>query len=161
MTEAEFAQHYRERYHITVFTLLRWTKDREISEELAQDSWARAWDKRDQWRGESQFYSWVLAIARNTLIRKRRRERTFVEVTSGTLVTHDTPYHRVLLEQVEQKVLPLLRPSDVALIARSVERGETAFSRKERTRLFRARQTVRLALGMPIAKSFAVQKGFV
>jgi len=48
---------------------------------IAQDSIAKAWEKRAQFRGESTFYLWLRTIAHNEFIAACRREKTRSFVT--------------------------------------------------------------------------------
>lgn len=49
--------------------------DRELAEDIAQDTFARAYRKLDLFSGESQFYTWLARIAMNLLISNRRKKR--------------------------------------------------------------------------------------
>jgi RNA polymerase sigma factor (sigma-70 family) len=69
-----------ERYQGFVFTVvLRMVKVRELAEEVAQDSFIKAFQSLKSYRGDSKFSTWLYSIAyRKALdaIRKQKRERT-------------------------------------------------------------------------------------
>jgi len=79
-----------ERYQDFVFTLaLRIIRNREEAEEVAQDSFIKAYEALSGYRGESKFSSWLYSIVyRKALdrIRKNKRTRTIdmvEEITEG------------------------------------------------------------------------------
>ncbi|MEZ6134842.1 MAG: sigma-70 family RNA polymerase sigma factor [Pirellulaceae bacterium] len=49
--------------------------DRELAEDIAQESFARAYHKLNLFSGESQFYTWLARIAMNLLASNRRKKR--------------------------------------------------------------------------------------
>ncbi|WP_186989862.1 RNA polymerase sigma factor [Constantimarinum furrinae] len=68
------------RYQSYVFTtVLRMVKVREVAEEVAQDSFIKAFQSLKTYRGEAKFSTWLYSIAyRKALdaLRKNKRERT-------------------------------------------------------------------------------------
>lgn len=75
MTREQFSKEYEIGFQRTIGFLCK-TRGlkRYESEELAQSAWARAWERRIQWRGASKFFSWVMSIAINLhLIQLRRK----------------------------------------------------------------------------------------
>jgi RNA polymerase sigma-70 factor, ECF subfamily len=64
------------RYERGVFTLIvRMVRDPSRAEELAQDTFVKAFRRLDTYDGRRKFSSWVLAIAHNTAIDELRRGR--------------------------------------------------------------------------------------
>ncbi|MEY3701609.1 MAG: hypothetical protein RI891_901, partial [Gemmatimonadota bacterium] len=62
------------RYERPVFALvLRMVGDREVAEELAQDTFVRALNRLDTYRTERKFSSWLFRIANNAAIDHLRR----------------------------------------------------------------------------------------
>ena len=62
------------RYERPVFALvLRMVGDREVAEELAQDTFVRAFNRLDTYRTERKFSSWLFRIANNAAIDHLRR----------------------------------------------------------------------------------------
>jgi len=62
---------------------LRITVDRNKAEELTQDTFVRAWENLDSFRGESLFSTWLYRIAVNvTLIHMRSNRRRFARFSS-------------------------------------------------------------------------------
>jgi RNA polymerase sigma-70 factor (ECF subfamily) len=62
------------KYQDRVFNLVyRMTHRREDAEELAQEAFLKALEKISQFRGHSQFYTWLFRIAANLVISHRRR----------------------------------------------------------------------------------------
>lgn len=55
--------------------LLHACGDAELSEDIAQEAFARAFQKLALFSGESQFYTWLARIAMNLLFSDRRRKR--------------------------------------------------------------------------------------
>lgn len=53
--------------------LMRLTGDRELSEDLLQEAWMRVLTRGSQFNGDSQFSTWLFAIARNLVFDLKRR----------------------------------------------------------------------------------------
>jgi RNA polymerase sigma-70 factor (ECF subfamily) len=58
-----------------VFSIcMRMTADRTMAEELTQDTFVRAWDKLELFRGESTFATWLHRLAVNVVLNARKAE---------------------------------------------------------------------------------------
>ncbi len=55
--------------------------DRELAEDMAQETFARAFRKLNLFSGQSQFYTWLARIAMNLLASDQRRKRIENQVT--------------------------------------------------------------------------------
>jgi RNA polymerase sigma-70 factor, ECF subfamily len=55
--------------------LLHSCGDPELAEDIAQEAFARAYQKLEMFSGESQFYTWLARIAMNLLFSDRRKKR--------------------------------------------------------------------------------------
>jgi len=99
-----------EKYQDYVFTVVvRMIKVREEAEEIAQDTFIKAYESLASFRGDSKFSSWLYSIAyRKTLdaLRKKKRQGTrelIEDVTEGTIDQIDNALEQ--LERKEQRVL--------------------------------------------------------
>jgi RNA polymerase sigma-70 factor, ECF subfamily len=73
-----FAVLFRENYPFLVKYLVKVTMNRDMAEELAQDTMAKCVEKIHLYNGKSKFSSWLMTIATNRFIdlqRKRKKER--------------------------------------------------------------------------------------
>ena len=73
-----FALLFREHYPFLVKYLIKVTMNRDLAEELAQDTMAKCVEKIHQYNGKSKFSSWLITIATNRYIdlqRKSKREK--------------------------------------------------------------------------------------
>src|SRR5262245_44979563 len=82
------------KYDRNVFRIaLHITQNREDAEDVVQDAFLKAYQKLDQFQGNSKFYTWVVRIAVNEALmklRKRKGDRTVsmdqeVETEDGTV----------------------------------------------------------------------------
>ncbi len=65
-----------ERYQYRLLGLLTHAcGSRELAEDIAQEAFARAYQKLNLFSGESQFYTWLARIAMNLLASDRRKKR--------------------------------------------------------------------------------------
>ncbi len=74
------------KYQDRIFNLIWRMCSRQVeAEELAQEVFLRALEKLDQFRGHSQFYTWLFRIAANLVLSRRRREGRihFVPLAAG------------------------------------------------------------------------------
>jgi RNA polymerase sigma-70 factor, ECF subfamily len=55
--------------------LISLTENRETAEDLLQETWVRVVTRGSQFKGESQFVTWLFAIARNLVADRRRRRK--------------------------------------------------------------------------------------
>jgi RNA polymerase sigma-70 factor (ECF subfamily) len=165
-----------ERYHSKVFQLVyRYTGDYEEACDLTQDTFVRAFNAWDEFRGDSQVYTWLYRIALNLchnqqkrLQRKYRMERWSLDANS------DDEYEgRAPIEVADERPLPLQRiegeemrnklraallelPDNyrTVIVLRDIEgltyeeiaRVTDSTLEAIKSRLFRARQTLRRAL---------------
>src|SRR5215471_2102665 len=71
------------RYQSFVFTIaLRYTPNREDAEEIAQDSFVKAYRSLADFRGDSKFSTWLYTIVRTsciTFLRKRKLDTTSID----------------------------------------------------------------------------------
>lgn len=97
------------RYERPVFALVyRMVRDREVAEDLAQDTFLKAFNALDSYRPEYKFSSWLFKIAHNTAIDHLRRR------TLDTLSIEGAP-HAVTPEQLEATALQLESDAPSAL----------------------------------------------
>lgn len=95
---------YREllrRYQRPVFSLIyRMVRDRELSEDLAQETFVKVLNALDSYRPEFKFSSWIFKIANNAAIDHLRRRRL------DTLALEGSP-HATTPDRVEATALQL------------------------------------------------------
>lgn len=105
------------------------------AEELAQFAWAKAWEKRESFRGDSDLVTWVIAIALNLLRMKRRVKWVFVDEAAlnviGRRPRHDA---KILVDQILAVVDPRTRQvlEDCYLTERTPRKGNAAHFRAVR-----------------------------
>jgi RNA polymerase sigma-70 factor (ECF subfamily) len=76
--------------------------DRLLAEELLQDVMLAVWKGAPQFRGESQVYTWMLAIARNRAISARQRPGPEYEPLDETIATDGASPFEVVLRRATQ-----------------------------------------------------------
>ncbi len=103
---------YRElvrRYEAPVFSLIfRMVRDRELAEDLAQETFIKVLNAIGSYKPEFKFSSWVFKIANNTAIDHLRRREL------DTLSIEDSP-HAATPEAVEATTLQLGSPDESPL----------------------------------------------
>ena len=55
--------------------LIRLTEDRDFAEDILQETWMRVVTRGSQFKGDSQFSTWLFAVARNLVRDQRRKKR--------------------------------------------------------------------------------------
>ncbi len=115
------------RYQNFVFTIaLRYTPVREDAEEIAQDTFVKAYKSLKDFRGDSKFSTWLYAIVNSTSItflRKKRIETHSLD-NENVFESADSQASDTRANQVEQKskvamiskAINLLSPDDAKLI---------------------------------------------
>jgi RNA polymerase sigma-70 factor (ECF subfamily) len=114
-----------DRYKDLVFTLaLRMLKNREEAEEVAQDTFIKAYKSLDKFKGDSKFSTWIYRVAYNTSldrIKKNRKHLNNVEInefTAHQILSIDNALEKLeLKEQAEaiQRCIDLL-PSEESFL---------------------------------------------
>jgi RNA polymerase sigma-70 factor (ECF subfamily) len=155
------------RYQQRLFALIsRYVRDRDEIQDIAQEAFIRAYRALPEFRGESQFYTWLYRIAVNTAknwlaARGRRPPNTDIDIDeteaydgSAVLQDHDSPEEHYFGRELQQVVAKAMRdlPDDLrqALMLREFD----GLSYEEiaevmncpvgtvRSRIFRAREAV-------------------
>jgi RNA polymerase sigma-70 factor, ECF subfamily len=138
------------------------SRDRALAEDVVQESMLRAWKAQDTLLDEGAAKPWLLTIVRREYARTFERKR-FVTVDVDELIAKEEPMLAAAEEQDlselraalfkladeyrEPLVLQVLMGYSTAEIARELDLSGPAVL----TRLFRARQQLRAALGEDIA----------
>lgn len=156
----------RKYQHKVVGVISRYVSDWSECQDVAQESFVRAWRAIAAFRGDSQFYTWMYKIATNTaknyLVSQGRRPPTD-DIAIDDAVLYDggsrlkdraTPEHELLRQEIEQTVFDTVEqlPEDLktAITLREVDGlsyEEIAESMNcpigtVRSRIFRARDAI-------------------
>ncbi|MDD7885231.1 RNA polymerase sigma factor [Flavivirga sp. 57AJ16] len=94
-----------ERYKNLVFTLtLRMLKNREEAEEVAQDTFIKAYKSLNKFKGDSKFSTWIYKIAYNTsLDRLKKNKKYFNDVAIDEFTEHQVKMIDDALDHLEHK----------------------------------------------------------
>ena len=74
--------------------LRRMTREPALADDLAQETFIRAWNKLSSFSGKGSFSSWLMAIAHNQFLqarRKMKRDRRLMDDVSATSEDFDMP----------------------------------------------------------------------
>ena len=144
----------------------RFVPDHAESQDVTQEAFIRAYRAMGNFRGDSQFYTWLYRIAVNTaknhLVATKRRPPT-ADIAAddaehlagaGRLHDHDTPEHQLLRQEIERSVSDTVAglPEDLrqAITLREVDgRSYEEIAQlmqcpigTVRSRIFRAREAI-------------------
>ncbi len=143
---------------------LRLTADRDLAAQLTQDTFVRAWERLDGFRGESQFETWLHRLAVNVVLdwRRQRDRRGRREVATDdaqaledAAVGRATPPPRVAERlDLERAVARLPEGARTAFVLHEIEgyplkdiaEAEGIAEGTVKSQLHRARQILREAL---------------
>ena len=144
----------------------RFVPDHAESQDVTQEAFIRAYRAMGNFRGDSQFYTWLYRIAVNTaknhLVATKRRPPTADiaaddaehHAGAGRLHDHDTPEHQLLRQEIERSVSDTVAglPEDLrqAITLREVDgRSYEEIAQMMqcpigtvRSRIFRAREAI-------------------
>lgn len=155
------------RYQQRLFGLIsRYVRDRDEIQDIAQEAFVRAYRALPEFRGESQFYTWLYRIAVNTAknylaSRGRRPPTTDVDIDeteaydgAAILQDHDSPEAEYFGRELQQVVARAMRELPDELRQALMLREFDGLSYEEiaevmkcpvgtvRSRIFRAREAV-------------------
>lgn len=152
--------------HRLISVITRYIHDRSESQDVAQESFIRAYRALGNFRGDSQFYTWLYKIAVNTaknwLVSQGRRPPTddieasdAVQYDAGSrLRDTDTPERELMRQEVEQTVTRTVQALPDELRMAITLREVDGLSYEEiaetmgcpigtvRSRIFRAREAI-------------------
>lgn len=120
----ELIKRYQERIYATVYHM---TANHEDANDLAQETFIKAFKALKSFKGDSSFYTWIYRIAVNKTINflKQRRNRTHMSLNDVdfnvehdpemvALVSHNTPHREARISELHQKLnAALLKLSEV------------------------------------------------
>lgn len=111
--------------------------------DAAQETWARAWQFRDQWRG-GNLKAWLFVIALNAHNHSFRRQLWSLEE-----VRREPSYSETFDRKIEaHQVLARCKPQYAAVLRRRYLDGEPSMGRLLRVRVLRAKAQARRAARM-------------
>ena len=92
-----------DKYKDMVFTLaFRIVKSREDAEEVAQDSFLKAYQKLDSFKGESKFSTWLYSIVyRSSLTKIRKKKLDTTDIDSFVLDNHTEDHDFPQIEAIK------------------------------------------------------------
>lgn len=110
-------------YFSDVYRFSVWlTRDTTRAEDLASETFVRAWARRDRLRTET-LKGYLLAIARNIFLKQLRRSNTHGELPEGLVDTSPDPQRtaaaRLDLDRVTQALARLPETDRLALVLRT------------------------------------------
>jgi RNA polymerase sigma factor (sigma-70 family) len=116
-----------ERYQNYVFTLvLRFTDNREDAEEIAQDTFVKAYRSLADFRGDSKFSTWLFTITRTTCLSFLRKKKLNIqsldnERTSLQVENRESGFNANLVEQKSKhamlnQAISMLSPDDAQVL---------------------------------------------
>jgi RNA polymerase sigma factor (sigma-70 family) len=164
----ELVQRYQERIYATVYHM---TSNHEDANDLAQDSFIKAYQALKSFKGGSSFYTWLYRIAVNKTINflKQRKNRTHMSLNDldfntennpdlVALISDKTPRRDAGLKELQEKLnaalLKLSEPHRLVVVLHDVQ-GQSHEEIAEvmdcnigtvRSRLFYARQQLQSLL---------------
>lgn len=141
MTTQDFQTAYHEYFPRTHRFLLSRGVSPSTAEEVAQDAWARGWERRDALRNEEKVGAWVNTIALNLLRRKAQKDKRHVELNANI----DNPTEIQTSERVDaEKMLGAVSDQDRDLLLMNTVEGRTSKEISVRTGLTPVAVRVRL-----------------
>ncbi len=148
-----------DKYKGMVYTIsIKIVKDHEDAEEIAQDSFLKAYQKLETFKGESKFSTWLYTIVyRNSISKIRKKNIVTTDIDAFVLENHTTDFEFPQIEAIKNgeqkkyvaKAISNLKEMDALLITlfylneNSVEEIEqiTGLTKTNvKVKLFRARK---------------------
>jgi len=131
----ELVKRYQERIYATIYHM---TSNHEDANDLAQDSFIKAYQALGSFKGGSSFYTWLYRIAVNKTINflKQRKNRTHMSLNDldfnaehdpdlMALISHKTPRRDAGLSELQEKLnaalLKLSEPHRLVVVLHDVQ----------------------------------------
>jgi RNA polymerase sigma-70 factor (ECF subfamily) len=156
----------RKYQHKVIGLISRYVRNRAECEDIAQESFMRAWRAIATFRGDSAFYTWLYKIAVNTaknhlVAMKRRPPADDVDIDEASFMVgaermqdNATPEHEMMRQEIEQSVFSTVQELPEELRTAITLREVDGLSYEEiaqamdcpigtvRSRIFRAREAI-------------------
>lgn len=101
--------------------------DNAVADDLAQDSFIRAWDKLHTFSGRGSFIGWLLKIAYTTFLQSKRRSKRYAEILEEVAYGETVRSQTFTTDNVEagdiDKLLAVLGDEERAIIVMSYACG--------------------------------------
>jgi len=150
------------KYYPRVYaSLFSFTKSKEDSEDLAQQTFLKVWQQLKNFRGESAFFTWVYRIAINLAKNhvgsagfKKQKINTSIDDMQAEFVGAENLLNDIMLEESIIKINKFVKELPESLKTSFILREENGKSYEEiaqitdtpigtvRSRIFRARETI-------------------
>ena len=112
-----------ERYQRRLYpTVLRLVGSAEDAEDILQDAFVRAFEKLDQFQGESSFYTWIYRIAVNLALSGHRRRRVRTAMRPGRRGATARGRHALDESADADPAMPLERAERERIVAAALNR---------------------------------------
>ena len=112
-----------ERYQRRLYpTVLRLVGSAEDAEDILQDAFVRAFEKLDQFQGESSFYTWIYRIAVNLALSGHRRRRVRTAMRPGRRGATARGRHALDESADADPAMPLERAEREGIVAAALNR---------------------------------------
>jgi RNA polymerase sigma factor (sigma-70 family) len=168
------------RYQDYVFTLtLRFTKNREDAEEVAQDVFVKAYKALADYKGTAKFSTWLYTVVYTTSIsflRKKKMNTTSIDDDQHViqLENHESSFMANTIEQKSKlnslnQAIGMLSPDDAAIITLFYKSEQsldeiakilTIEANAVKVRLHRARQRLREKMEQLLKGEFSDMRGY-
>ena len=95
---------YRRYYGQVLMFIVRIVQDRDLAEDLVQETFLRIYNNRTSWQPRSKFTSWLYRIARNLCIDEKRRYWNRLVHMDSEFMDYDSGDSTSLLDRVEDRI---------------------------------------------------------
>lgn len=112
--DAETSARLFETYYMKVYSyVMTLAGDRSLSEEITQETFFKAITASHQFRGESEEFTWLCAIAKNLFCDEmRRRSRISGEISEDAEDTREGPDEKILKDEMSFRIHMALHSLD-------------------------------------------------
>ena len=90
---------------------LRITRDADLAADAVQEALLKAWDRRSEFRGESELDTWIHRIALNAAIdlMRRRRPQAVEELQADLLMAANSPHTEYVQEALHRDLITAMQ----------------------------------------------------
>ena len=97
-----FDQIYNDYFQDVFYYLRSLSSNRDVAEDLTQDTFVKAMKSLDQYDGRKDIRAWLFTIAKNSFIDRCRKEKNYaMEQQQDTLVTSEPSFVEKMMDQAE------------------------------------------------------------
>ena len=106
--EREFAEIYAKYYHSIYRYLLYYTKNKELAEEITQETFYKALKNINKYDTNYEMFTWLCNIAKNTYYSYYKKHKKYEDMDDNIIHDHKEIIDKIILSETNETLLKIV-----------------------------------------------------